>query len=494
MGWAKQIVILLCLCAAVAFLSRRSRSADLPAAAPATRPAVPLSKLAGNWLGVLKISGLELRLAVKLKMQNERLVGTFDSIDQGASDIPIDGVAVEGSKITFTIFKIFAMYEGKVDDAVTAIDGTFQQGTSKTPLVFKRVNEIPTLKRPQEPKKPYPYREEQVSYESAPDVNLAATITIPRGKGPFPAVVLITGSGPQDRDEALMGHRPFLVLADHLTRAGIAVLRADDRGIGKSTGSFAGATNDDFVVDALAGVKFLKSRSEIDPKKIGLVGHSEGGIVAPKAAVKAPGDIAFIVLLAGPGVPIDEILVRQGEDFMRAEELPEALITRLRPYRKEMFAMLRQTRDRAEMEKKARELDKRMWSELSEEDKTLMKKVSPGNNEAAIQMILTPWFLQLINEDPAKVLPNVKCPVLAMNGERDLQVASSENLPAIKAALEKGGNKDFKIIEFKGLNHLFQHSNIGKVSEYGKIEETFAPEAMQAVSEWIVKHTGHAGN
>lgn len=460
-----------------------------PQTAPASRPVDP-KQVVGNWLGTLHIGAVELRLGLKLKMADGKLAGTLDSIDQRANDLPIDTVTLDGSKLTFTMVKLLAGYQGQINAADDSISGTWTQAGNQMPLKFARVEQIPTLRRPQEPKKPYPYREEDVSYDSAPDVKLAATLTLPQGKGPFPAVVLITGSGPQDRDEALMGHRPFLVLADHLTRAGIAVLRADDRGVAKSTGSFAGAVNDDFVTDALAGVAYLKSRPEIDKKKIGLVGHSEGGVVAPKAAVKGPDDVAFIVMIAGIGVPADQLLLRQGDDIMRAEGVDEDAIRRISPIRKQMLDLIKSTADRAEAEKGVKELTKQLREALTPGQREQLGKMDAGNEAAMSQLILSPWFRDLMRYDPTAVLAKVKCPVLAINGDRDLQVASKENLPAIKAALEKGGNQDVEIKEFPGLNHLFQHSNVGKVSEYGKIEETFAPEAMETISRWITRHTG----
>jgi pimeloyl-ACP methyl ester carboxylesterase len=379
-------------------------------------------------------------------------------------------------------------YEGKFNKEGTEIAGQWRQGGQSWPLVFKRGEGVAQVNRPQEPKKPYPYDEEEVVYENkAASVKLAATLTLPRGQGLFPAVLLITGSGPQDRNETVMGHRPFLVLADHLTRQGIAVLRADDRGVGRSTGNFAAATSEDFASDALAGIEYLKSRKEVNPQQIGLIGHSEGGMIAPMVAIKSS-DVAFIVLMAGPGLVGEEILYLQSALMSKVMGVGDEAIGRNRALQEKMYAIAKQKKDTAVAEKKLRELIAQMAEGLTEEQKRQMN-AAPAAMESQLKMVLSPWFRYFLTYDPRPTLTRVKCPVLAINGELDLQVPPKDNLPAIAKALAAGGNKDHEVKELPKLNHLFQTAKTGSLAEYHAIEETIATVALETVSTWILKHT-----
>src|SRR5215831_13352939 len=339
------------------------------------------------------------------------------------------------------------------------------------------------LNRPQEPKKPYPYDEEEVGYENRRDgVKLAGTLTFPRGKGPFPAVLLITGSGPQDRNESVFGHKPFLVLADYLTRQGIAVLRVDDRGIGGSTGSVPNSTSENFATDVMAGIEFLKSHKGINPKQIGLIGHSEGGLIAPMVAAQS-NDVAFIVLLAGPGLPGEEILYLQGAAILKASGASAEVLARQRASQEMIFAIVKQEKDNAVAEKKVREGFDKQMAGLSEAEKAQANQTP----DAQITAVLSPWFRYFLTYDPRPALARVKCPVLALNGENDLQVPVTENLREIEATLKAAGNKDVTIVRLPKLNHLFQPSETGSPGEYGKIEETFAPVALKTIGDWILK-------
>jgi uncharacterized protein len=470
-------------------LARKERVAD-PGATPAK--GIPGSGLVGFWQGSLQPNPIiELRLALEIKDKNEDvLYGMMTSLDQGSARIPFTAKADKAGVVKIDVPKIGSTFEGQLSADGSEIAGKWQQGGQKFPLVFKRLAQAAILHRPQEPKLPFPYNEDQVSIETpAAGVTLVGTLTLPKGAGPHPAVVLVSGSGPQDRDEAIMGHRPFFVLADHLTRQGIAVLRFDDRGIGKSTGDFAVATHDDFVGDALAAVDWVKSRKEIDPKRIGIVGHSEGGIVAPLAAVKQPDDIAFIVLMAGVGVPMDQLLVRQGTDLGRVMGQSEGMLKEVAAKQRELYSQLAKTTDAAGAEKLVRELFAQQMAELTPE-----QREAAGPTEAVIEnqvkMVATPWFRRLVAYNPRPALERVKCPVLAINGEKDLQVAAEENLSAIRDALAAGGNTQVTTKEFPGLNHLFQHCTTGAVSEYGQIEETFSPEALETISVWIREQVG----
>jgi fermentation-respiration switch protein FrsA (DUF1100 family) len=454
-------------------------------------PTMPLpgKDVAGFWVGTLKPPMVELRLIVTItKKKDGGYTGTMDSPDQAAKRLTIDSVHFEDGVVRFEMKSIKGRFDGRLNEDGSELGGRWKQNDSSLPLTFKRVAKLPDLSRPQDPKKPYPYIAEEVAYENPKaKVKFAATLTLPKGKGPFPAVLLITGSGPQDRDEAIFGHRPFLVLADHLTRKGIAVLRADDRGVGGSTGNVHQATTADFADDALAGVAFLKGRAEIDAKRIGLVGHSEGGIVAPMAASTSP-DIAFIVLLAGTGLTGEEILYLQGSAILKANGASATQIAAQHKLQSLMLSAVKEEKDNAAAEKRFREHWAKEQAKFTDEEKKTF-----GDLETLVKTqfktLLTPWFRFFLTHDPRPALTRVTCPVLALNGDKDLQVPSRENLAAIAKALEDAGNKNVTLKELPKLNHLFQTCKTGSPVEYAAIQETFAPAALEMIGEWILKQT-----
>ena len=460
-------------------------------AAPTATPdapavGIPGKGLSGHWQGSLRPTPvIELRLALEIANPDaEKLEGVLISLDQGDARIPITALTEQNGIVRLETKSIGGVFDGKLNSDGSEIAGEWRQGGGPIPLVFKRLARAMSLNRPQEPKRPFPYAEEEVVVENkTAGVTLAGTLTLPAGAGPHPAVVLITGSGPQDRDEAVMGHRPFLVLADHLTRQGIAVLRCDDRGFGKSTGSFAKAIDADFVEDTLAAVAYLRTRKEIDPRRIGLVGHSEGGIVAPRAAAKSP-EVAFIVLLAGVGVPMEEILLRQARDISLAMGMGEDLIARNAATQRELFRILQSEKDPAKAEEAIRKILREKMAAMTDEQRKALG-MSDAMMEGQIKMMRSPWFRDILSYDPRATLRAVKCPVLAINGEKDLQVAAQENLPAIREALVAGGNQRVKAVELPGLNHLFQTCETGAPTEYNQIEETFNPAALRLISDWI---------
>ncbi|MDI6807897.1 MAG: alpha/beta fold hydrolase [Candidatus Eisenbacteria bacterium] len=447
------------------------------------------SNIEGTWQGVVKFGGVELRVVFNISREpSGALKATLDSPDQGATGIVVDDVIFDGSNVRLGIQSVAGSFEGKFRGDGSAIEGNWSQGGVTIPLTLERSEKKPEVKRPQEPKKPYPYREEEVSYKNEnAGITLAGTLTLPEGKGPFPAVILITGSGPQDRDETVFGHRPFLVLADYLTRHGIAVLRVDDRGVGSSTGSFSQATSESSASDVLAGIKYLKSRNEVNQKKIGLIGHSEGGIIAPMVAVQSK-DIAFIVLMAGTGLTGEQILYLQGALIAKANGASDEEIAENRALQERMFTVLKQEKDDAVASKKLREIMLEALKTMTDDEKKAF-----GHSEAAIdpqlRQLMSPWFRTFLTYDPKPALMKVKCPVLAINGEKDLQVPPDENLAAIKDALVAGRNKHYSIRELEGLNHLFQPSQTGTPLEYGKIEETMSPTALKMIADWIQEKT-----
>ncbi len=348
-------------------------AADTPPAAPSAAKAAPKSPadaIRGNWLGTLKVRTFNLRLAIAVTGEPGSLKGTFTSVDQDNVPHPFDKVAVDGNKIHLAFKLAGIVIDGTLNAEGTEIDSKFKQGFATFPIVFKKVDKAPeTARRPQEPKRPFPYKEVEVTYENLSEHStLAGTLTLPKKGGPFPAVLLITGSGQQDRDETILGHKPFLVLSDYLTRRGIAVLRVDDRGIGGSKGDLANATSENFASDVLAGVNFLKTRKEINPHKIGLIGHSEGGIIAPMVAVKSP-DVAFIVLLAGTGVPGEQISLYQMETLMKQSGASEAAIAKSRNVQQKLYGIIEHETDPKTRHAKLIQLFEQSLAEMTAEEK-----------------------------------------------------------------------------------------------------------------------------
>jgi len=369
-------------------------------------------------------------------------------------------------------------YQGKMVASDT-IEGGLYAG--KLPLTLKRVEQTPEApRRPQIPQKPYPYRGEEVAYDnSAASVRIAGTLTIPAGNGPFPAVLLIAGSGAADRDETIFAHKPFLVLADHLTRKGIAVLRVDKRGVGQTTGTFRGSGIKDFASDALAGVQYLKTRPEVDGKKIGLVGHSEGGATASVVAAQTH-DVAYIVLLGSMGMSGYDILVLQDGTEARAAGKSDEEIALIRGYSRRFYSIILEETERTAIEERARKLQ----DSLTEAEKKALGWPNLGGS-LSLNWALNPAAREMLQFDICPILRKVSCPVLALNGSKDSQVPPKENLGGIARELKAGGNRNVTIREMPGLNHLFQTCETGATSEYVKIEETMAPAALEAISSWI---------
>lgn len=438
------------------------------------KPAPP-SDIDGAWMGTLDLGALKLRMVFHITNTADGLTATADSPDQNATGLPVTAVTRDGTSLKLEMKQIGGVFDGKISEDHTSVTGTWSQRGNSVPLVLKLVKDNAELerRRPQNPVRPYPYQEVEVAYDNKLQGDtLAGTLTIPSGKGPFPAVLLITGSGPQDRDESVMGHKPFLVVSDWLTRKGIVVLRMDDRGVGKSTGNFATATTADFATDAEAGVAFLKARPEVDPSRIGLIGHSEGGIIAPMVAARNH-NVGFIVMMAGSGVPGDQILVEQSLLISEAGGASKDKAEKVAAKKREVLELVMQEKDEGVLRKQLRE--------------KLAGEVKEPQLGAQIKAITSPWFRYFLSYDPATALRHVTCPVLALSGEKDLQVPPKQNLPAIRKALEDAGNKNFEVDELPGLNHLFQTANTGAPSEYGAIEETISPVALEKIVSWILK-------
>lgn len=447
--------------------------------------------VAGDWSGKLEVQGISLRIVFHIKSEGEKYSATMDSPDQGANGIPVVAVTFEKNTLKLDMSNIGAGFEGTVSEDYSNIDGVFKQGGHDLPLVLTKTTkeEIKEMapKRPQTPKEPYPYYSEEVVFKNkTAGIELAGTLTLPDAKGKYPVVVLITGSGPQDRNEELMNHKPFWVLSDYLTRHGIGVLRYDDRGVAKSEGDFGTATSADFATDAYAAVEYLQTRKEVLSNKIGLAGHSEGGMIAPMVASAHPDDIAFIVLLAGPGIPLSDLLIEQVELISAVSGASAETIKRDSEISRGLYDIMAQKQDLA-TEKQL--LEAYLDNQLDRLDAAELE--AQGGKKAMIEKqiktVQAPWFRYFITFNPKDYLTKVKCPVLAVNGSNDLQVAPGSNLSAIKEALAEGGNEQGEIALLGGLNHLFQKSETGSPAEYATIEETMNVNLLKTVADWINK-------
>jgi len=442
-------------------------------------PAAPsrgaLARLEGDWDGSLDTGAVKLRIVLHVHSHDGAAQATVDSPDQNANGLPAS-VTLAGDHVSLSAQGAPGAFEGDLSPDGATLAGHW----SAAPLTFVRRAPgaaAPMLNRPQTPVKPYPYREDLVEYDNAlAHVRLAGTLTIPQGSGPFPAVVLIAGSGPHTRDESVFGHAVFLVLADHLTRHGIAVLRYDKRGLGGSSGDPATATSRDFAADVEVGLAYLRTRPEIDPRRIGLIGHSEGGLIAPMVAEDDP-SLAFLVLMAGSAVPGDQIIMAQSRAIGAAAGAPEAVQDANAAIQRKFLDAVMAARDKAEAEVAARAVLK-----------------AAGLPEPAIETqaraASSDWYRFFLGYDPAPALRRLRRPILVLIGAKDLQVPPALNLPAFRAAL--AADPDAEIRELPGLNHLFQSAGTGAPSEYGDIEETLSPSALEVITKWIRGRTGRA--
>ncbi len=441
----------------------------------------------GQWNGAISIQGMQLRIVLHIEKTEKEYAATFDSPDQGAKGIKIDTLTFSDDKLRFVVNKGRIVYEGSLN-ANKKIVGTFKQAGQWFPLEFGRetIESDVKLVRSQEPVKPYPYYTEEIKFKNKKaGITLAGTLSLPQKKGKFPVVVLISGSGPQDRDESLLGHKPFLVIADYLTSRGMGVLRFDDRGTFASTGDFSKATTEDFAGDVLAAVNFLKKRGDIDKKHIGLIGHSEGGIIAPMVAAKSP-DVSFIVLLAGTGIKGSDLLLLQQELIAKSQGATEAEAKEAVELNRGAYKIIEESKN---MEYMKRDLTSYYVSYIGKQPDFKKPEGATDQDIAGeyVKQLTSPWMLFFLQYDPSLILKDVKCPVLVLNGSKDLQVPSKINLEAIRAGLEKGGNMDVTIKEFPNMNHLFQECETGAIEEYAKIDQTVSPIVLNEIAKWLAK-------
>lgn len=447
-----------------------------------------------SWTGMTTLDEENsLEFSVTFEVREGVVFGKMSIPMQNAFDLPLDDIQLVNGELSFVLKPprapkfAWAYYNFPAAEETLKekefLEGTLTQVKRSFPTTMNE-GALEKRNRPQTPQPPFDYLQRDVIVENANDgAKLAGTLTYPKGEGKFPVAVLITGSGPQDRDETIFEHKPFWVIADHLTKNGIAVLRLDDRGVGESTGVRDDLTSLIFAEDISFALDFLAEQPEIDGHRMGLIGHSEGGIIAAIVGSQRE-DLGFIVSLAGTGVSGLEVLVRQGVDLLEiedglTEEQKQDLRDKLRAnYQPNM----------------TEEEEKRVVFDLLEYQLKLSKqKLSKEEKEeivnGAIAVKKTPWMQTFISLDPAEYWRKVKAPVYALNGDLDLQVAAEVNLPTIESALKEGGNEEVKTQRFISLNHLFQTAKKGTISEYAQIEETVAPEVLESMSSWILNQT-----
>ncbi|MFB6278954.1 MAG: alpha/beta hydrolase family protein [Salinibacter sp.] len=434
--------------------------------------------LPGAWSGTLDTGAAELRIVFHIEQGEDGLTATMDSPDQGATGIPVSDVTAAADSVVLTVARIGGTYAGALASGGDKIEGTWTQGGQSLALTLTPAEASDTgpPPRPQHPEPPYPYVQENVTFRNeSVGLTLAGTLTRPEGDGPHPAAVLVSGSGPQDRNSEVFNHKLFHVLADHLTRQGLAVLRYDERGVGASEGTFDGATSEDFAGDVAAAVRFLREHDAVDADEVGLVGMSEGGLVAPMVHTRFE-EVDFLVLMAGPSVPGHDILVEQRAQIAAAQGVPPLAVDSVKRAQRRMLDKVRTASDSAAIAERLRPM-------LEER----------GANDAQVRSQLEemtdPWFQFFVRHDPAPALRRVDVPVLALYGSKDLQVPPEQNAAPMRAALTDSPSDDVTVRVLDGLNHLFQPAETGLPSRYAQIDTTMAPRALETVSTWIRART-----
>lgn len=452
--------------------------------------------LSGHWSGSLAVGSTSLKLIFALTPSQSIDYDTKLAVPaQMPGTIACDQTILEADSLRIVITAIDGTYAGKLDPGRTRTTGTWRQNGMVFPLNLTKTDTITVIKpaeRPQTPKPPFPYLSEEVAYDHAltsASAHISGTLTKPSGRGPFPVALLITGSGQQDRDETLFEHKPFAVLADYLTRRGIAVLRVDDRGTGSSSGGTYGLTSADFAMDIVAGIDYLKTRSDINPKKIGLIGHSEGGMMAPMVAAQRPDDVAFMVLLAAPAIAGIDLMAKQNTAMLRSTGIDASIAESYGSLYKSMAKAAVDFPDSAAAYQTATAAFVQWKSTVP--PGTVTELTGAKDDKSASQFVdvlmrafRNPWMNYFLAYQPAANIGEIKCPVLALNGEKDVQVDAVLNLAGIDRAV-RADNKRVTTQVMPGLNHLFQHCKTCTVAEYAELTETFAPEALQLIGDWL---------
>ena len=446
---------------------------------------VQAQQVEGDWYGLLNVgAGTQMEIVFHIKKTDKGYSSLMDSPDQKAKDIPVANTSFENNllKLDMSNFKI--EYSGKLIEN-SKIVGTFTQNGKSIPMNLTHDRQKKkSASRPQNPTEPYPYVSEKVNIPNpATNGKLAGILTLPSKEGSFPVVVLISGSGPQNHDEEIMGHKPFLVLSDFLTRQGFAVLRYDDRGVAGSDGDFAKATSRDFANDVKTVVAYLKTRKDINAKKIGLLGHSEGGAIAPLIASELK-DIAFLVLMAGTGISGGDLLLAQQQEVGKVYGQSADDLKHTKEFFTGAFAIIT---EKLYPESKKTKLTAYVKQAIKTNPKFAIPKDMTETDfvNSQVNQLLTPWMEYFINYNPATALQKVTCPVLALNGDKDVQVPADMNLSAIEAALKKAGNTQYVVKKMANMNHLFQECKTGSPEEYEATAQTISPLALDEIGNWL---------
>ncbi len=447
----------------------------------------------GNWIGTLPVGG-GLRVVFHISKEGTVYSANMDSPDQGAKGIPVSSVVVNGDSLYLKVDMLKGGFRGKFTNDTT-IAGNLMQDHNDISLTLIKTKADVGLKRPQTPKPPFGYMSNDVEYDNADkSVHFGATLTSPSGKGKFPTAILITGSGQQDRDETIMEHKPFAVIADYLTKQGFAVLRVDDRGKGKTKGAVATATSADFANDVEAGLAFLKKQSNIDTTRLGLIGHSEGGLIAALLSSRRT-DINFIILLAGPGVNGAELMAAQNVAMLTTQGFKKDIAD---AYGKFYLQIAKEVTVAANDDSAllaAKNVFENWKGTVAQTTLELLGMAERNQIQeklgGMVKAFRSPWMKYFISTNPADFLEKTNAKVLALNGEKDIQVIAQPNLEGIKNALKKSDSKVVEVKMLPGLNHLFQHCKQCNVAEYGKLEETFSPEALSIMGDWLKKEVIH---
>ena len=430
------------------------------------------AQIEGYWKGQIKLGAQELEMAFDIKAIDNGFSATLDVPAQGAFDIPVDETVFQENRLNMTMSAMGATYSGMLKES--RIEGEFTQHGMTFPLNLEKGSKEAKQVRPQDPQPPFDYRVTEVSFTNEKEGNtLTGTLTIPKGKGPFPAMVLVSGSGQQNRDEELMNHRPFWVIADYCARHGIAVLRYDDRGMGGSTGEVENATSMDFSYDAEAAFDFLRKQKHIDASRVGILGHSEGGIINFMVSARRP-EVAFLVSLAGPAVNGIEVLKEQQVAILRASGMTEEMIAFSQNSNRQLFDIVESSNDREEADSLMRQLVK-SWGYNEE------------LTEQTVSGMTMPWMYYFLKYDPTEAIVKTNCPALLLNGSKDLQVIASQNLPAYEKIIADYGKTNLTLHELPDLNHLFQHCETGAIEEYATIDETISPEVLEMIVGFVKK-------
>jgi pimeloyl-ACP methyl ester carboxylesterase len=445
----------------------------------------------GEWSGKLQLN-VPLRLVLHIK-DSAGLSATMDSPDQNVFGIRSETVTIADDSITVQFSRPRAKFSGRLRSGAKnslELDGSWKQGNYRLPLLLTKIDgKSRPDERPQHPKPPFDYLIEDVVYTNeGKTVTLGGTLTIPRGNKKHPVVILISGSGPQDRDETTFGHKPFWVMADYFTKRGFAVLRVDDRGVGKSKGEIANVTSLDFAQDVIISLEYLLTRKEIDKERVGLIGHSEGGIIAPMVASKKK--IAFMILLAAPAVIGGELLDEQRIAILTASGVPAGIANEYRALSQQMNKIILNANDKEIAINQSQEAIGKWLETASVEAKGILQLSSIEQAKAyavqSVNQMYNPWFRYFLAFKPVDELTRSNCPVLAIYGEKDIQVLASQNTKPMEMILKQSRKLDtFKVMEMKGMNHLFQLCNTCTLNEYAVLTETFSEEVLKVMIAWM---------